>query len=134
MLDIQTLSIAIAAVSVVAGVIYSSIQLRNQTKARQTDLVMRYYATFATKEFQDSWEQLLAREVTDHVDMHMRACILFEGVGVLLHRKLIDISLVDDLFSYPIKRIWEKVKPLVVDARKSLDSPQLYEWFEYLYN
>ena len=41
MVDIQTLSIAIASVSVVVGIIYYSFQIRNQTKARQTDLVMR---------------------------------------------------------------------------------------------
>lgn len=30
----------------------------------------------------------------------------FEGVGVLLYRKLIDIGLVNDLFSSPVKRAW----------------------------
>jgi len=43
-------------------------------------------------------------------------CMFFEGIGVLLHRKLIDISLIDDLFSpISIKIIWEKMK-LVVEG------------------
>jgi len=42
MVDIQTLSIAIASTSVVAGVVYYVLQIRHQTKLRQTDLVMSY--------------------------------------------------------------------------------------------
>ena len=56
-----------------------------------------------------------------------------EGVGVLLHRKLVDISLVDDLFSGPIKMAWE-MKPITDDTRKQLSQPQYAEWAEYLYN
>jgi len=46
--DIQTVSIAIASASVVAGVVYYALQLRHQArtrqdvvKARQVDLLMR---------------------------------------------------------------------------------------------
>ena len=60
--------------------------------------------------------------------------LFLEGVGVLLHRKLIDISLVDDLLSGPIKMVWEKMKPIIEDARKQLKQPQYAEWVEYLYN
>ena len=34
--------------------------------------------------------------------------MFFEGIGVLLKRKLIDIDLVDDLFTGPKKITWEK--------------------------
>jgi hypothetical protein len=58
----------------------------------------------------------------------------FEGIGILLHRKLIDIVLVDDLFSYSIKTIWEKIKEVVEAVRKHHNAPQIWEWFEYLYD
>jgi len=58
----------------------------------------------------------------------------FEGVGVLLRRKLIDIGLVDDLFSSPIKRAWEKMKPIAEGERKYAQRPQIWEWFEYIYH
>ena len=50
MIDISSVSVVVAAASVVAGVIYYSFQLRNQTKMRQTDLVMRLYSTYSSKE------------------------------------------------------------------------------------
>jgi hypothetical protein len=60
--------------------------------------------------------------------------LFFEGVGILLSRKLIDLGLVDDLHSYVIKTTWEKIKQVVEGVRKSNNAPQIYEWFEYLYN
>jgi hypothetical protein len=61
-------------------------------------------------------------------------CVFFEGIGILLKRKLIDIELVDDMFTSPIKRTWEKVKDITLEARKVRDEPEMFEWFEYLYN
>ena len=61
-------------------------------------------------------------------------CFFFERVGILLHRKLIDIELVDDLFSLLIKYDWEKAKPIVEGIRKEFNMPQYWEYFEYLYN
>ena len=58
----------------------------------------------------------------------------FEGVGVLLHRKLIDITVVDDLFSSPIKISWEKMRDIAEGERKQFGRPQIWEWWEYLYN
>jgi hypothetical protein len=58
----------------------------------------------------------------------------FEGLGILLYRKHINISLVDDLFSSPIKLSWEKLKPIAEGQRNRTQRPQIWEWFEYLYN
>jgi hypothetical protein len=61
MVDIQTISIAIASTSVVAGVVYYALQLRHQArtrqdmvKTRQADLLMRLYLTYGSKEFQEA--------------------------------------------------------------------------------
>jgi len=61
-------------------------------------------------------------------------CAFYEGIGVLLHRKLVDIGLIDDLFSTPIIQVWEKIGPLVKQGRERWKRPQIWEWFEYLYN
>ena len=61
-------------------------------------------------------------------------CIFFEGVGVILRRKLVDMELVGDLFAAPVKLTWEKVKPLVKGLREQFDRPRIYGSFEYLFN
>jgi hypothetical protein len=142
MVDIQTVSVVVASASVVAGVIYYLFQIRLQTKVRQTDLVIRLYTTFASTEMRQTWERVRTREDLDFEAYQEKYGLsdvdetgwFFEGVGVLLHRKLIDIAVVDDLFSSPIKISWEKLKPIALGERKQSGRPQIWEWWEYLYN
>jgi hypothetical protein len=55
MVDVQTVSIAIASAGVFLAAIYYILQIRHQTRIKQTDLVMRLYSTLGSKEF---WEAL----------------------------------------------------------------------------
>jgi hypothetical protein len=147
MIDIQTVSIGIASASVVVGVLYYAFQLRNQTKARQTDIVMRMYATFSSSEFQDAWAKVRDKaseldSIDDIYDFDRKVglrevnqvCLFFEGVGILLQRRLVDTSMTEDLFGGAIARTWEKVKTGVLKARRQLNDPTIYYYFEYLYN
>jgi hypothetical protein len=143
--EVQTVSIAVASASVVAGVIYYIFQIRHQTRTRQTELVTRLASTFARKEFQQElWELLNDLKsgafhsesdiVKKYGSIYPETAYFFEELGVLLKRKLVDISLVDDLFSAPIIRFWEAAKPFVERARKQLNEPQYAEHIDYLYN
>ena len=142
MLDIPSITGIVAAVGVTIGVVFTVVELRNLTKTRQTDLVIRLYSTYGSKEYQEALDELRTREFKDYNDYMKkyswsevaRVSILYEGLGVLLRKKLIDISLVDDLFSTPIKRSWERIKPVIEGVRKQLNRPEIFEWFEYLYN
>jgi hypothetical protein len=142
MVDIQTVSIAIASAGVFTAAVYYILQIRHQTKLRQTDLIMRLYSTRTTKEFQESWKKVMSMEPKDYRNYEkwhewsdfIVVAGFFEGIGILLYRKLVDIALVDDLFSYSIKTIWERIKEVVEGVRKYHNAPQIWEWFEYLYD
>ena len=83
MLDIPSISTIIAAIGVIIGVVLTVLEIRNLVDTRQTDLVIRLYSTFGSKEVQDAWE---------------------------------------------------KIKPIAEGERKQTNRPQIWEWFEYLYN
>ena len=141
MLDIPSISAIVAAVGVLVGVTLAYLEVRTLVKQRQTDLVIRLYSTMGARGFQEAWDRFMKGEIKDLDDFERKYSvegyeigIFFEGVGVLLHRKLIDIGLVDDLFSAPVKMTWEKMKPLAEATRKRLNLPQMGEYFEYLYN
>lgn len=142
MLDIPSISAIIAAVGVLIGVVLTVLEVRNLVETRQTDLVIRLYSTFGSEELQDAWEKTQTREYKDFnaykTEYGLREVNevgwFFEGVGVLLHRRLIDIGVVDDLFSSPVKRAWERLKPIAEGERNQTQRPQIWEWFEYLYN
>ncbi len=142
MVDIQTVSIAVASAGVFLAAMYYIFQIRHQTRMRQTDLVMRLYSEFRSLEFQKIWQEVMKREATDYnVHSHeygtagfLSVGIFFEGIGILLRRKLIDVELVDDMFTSPIKLTWEKVKDVTLEARRVRNQPEIFEWFEYLYD
>ena len=45
----------------------------------------------------------------------------FEGIGILLKRKLVDIQLVDDLFTTPVKMAWGKSEAFSGRQQKTLE-------------
>ena len=104
-MDIASISTAVAAVGVIVGVIFAVLELRNLVRTRQTDLILRLYTTFNSKEFLKTWDGVLKRDVKDFDDYEkkigwsevLEVGMFFEGIGVLLKRKLINIDLVDDL-------------------------------------
>ena len=139
MVDIQTVSIAIASASVVAGVIYYALQIRQQTKIRQIDFIMRMGSTFISKELLQSFATLKKTEFENYDGFEEKGYVearqvasFCENLGVLVKRKLVDISLVTDI--YAVDETWEKLKPWIKETRRRANNPRLYEWFEYLYN
>jgi hypothetical protein len=137
MVDIQTISIAVASASVTVAAIYYAFQIRNQNRMRQTDLTVRLYQQLTSKPFMNYWRQAITREGKDYneyvkkqgaVEL-LQISTYFEGVGILLHRKLLDIDMARELFGEPMKSIWEKNEPIL----KEMHSDKCF-WFEYLYN
>jgi hypothetical protein len=142
--DITEISAMVTAAGVLVGVVYYILDIRHQARTRETDLVLRLYATFGSNEFQERWTEFIKGDYKDYKDFVKKYSIrsdpapestwLFEALGVLLKNKLIDIRLVDDLFTGPSKWFWEKLKPIVEDTRKRFNYPQYAEHIEYLYN
>lgn len=147
MLDIPSISVVIAAIGVIIGVVFTILELRNLVQTRQTDLAMRLYSHFGSREFLEARRTVMDLKFEDYndyaenygrfgqVEAVSQVCMFFQGMGVLLHRKLLDISLIDELFSpISIKIIWEKMKPVVEGWRTQFNEPRTLEWFENLYN
>jgi len=156
MVDISTVSIVIAAASVVAGVVYYSFQLRHMVKTRQdvvktrqADMLMRLYSTWGSEDLQKAATEVMNLEFKDYNDFSkkygkqwetpthiavFKVGWFFNGIGVLLHSKLADIGLIDRLFGYMVIWLWKKMKPIVEGAREQFNQPKSLEWFEYLYN
>ena len=161
MIDLQTVLTYLTLISVPVGVFYHIMTLNNTrknqeltlksqqlaTETRQTQLFMQIYSRWTDTTFNENYFNLIDREWKDFDDwmakygdqVKIRASNraidqYFEGIGVLVHRGLIDISLVDDLMSSLLISFWDKRSPLVNEARERYGSPQIMEWTEYLYN
>jgi len=144
-LTITSISAVVAALGVIVGVVFAVLELRNLVKARQTDLVIRLYTHMDSLEFLKAFHKIFwmpefknyddfAEKLSGKRYIASFVCEFFDGVSVLLRRKLIDISLVDDLLDNSTKQIWKKLRTPMMEVRKRGIDPRAYENFEYLYN
>lgn len=141
MLGVTEISAIVAAVGVLVGVVYYILDLRQQTKVRKTDLLVRLFSNMNNKDWLEAWEKVRDREIMDYGDYKEKhgfveanqVYLLHDQLGRLLQKGLIDIDFLP-LETGQIKIAWEKLKPLIEGSRKKYDEPKLGSGFEYLYN
>ena len=147
MVDIQTVSIAIASASVVAGVLYYTFQIRHQSRLRQTESVIRLSPWFNmnAREVQEAITQVCSIEYENYNDYlekysgkpeNMMLKILgnyFEGIGILVCKKLVDADIVYSFWGDIIQSSWEKIQPLIAGMRRDTGDLNMWGFWEYLY-
>ena len=153
---LQSISYIAGATGVCAAAIYYIISLRNSQKnmkltleTRQAQLFMQIYSAFCSDPIQRARIDIANRSYRDYDDFeskygyignpeaylhHSTLSFFYEGIGVLVFRKLIDPSLVDDLMSGSIIGYWETMRPYYLEYRTRFDWPQIAEYVEHLYD
>jgi len=139
MVDVVEVSAIIAAAGVLVGVAYYILDMRNQTKLRQTDLIVRLYSFTGSKEFLEAWETLRDREIKSVDDYGKtygsfteinQVVGVFEELGILLKRRLIDLDLINDLMGdHVVIRTYEKLERFMKEIGEGKMTSS-----EYLYN
>jgi hypothetical protein len=147
--DVTEISAIVVAAGVLIGVVYYVLEMSHQEKMRKTDLVIRLYSTWESKEFSGATLKTWNLEFNGYDDFVKKygpwysetevytalrmVGSFFELIGILLSGDLVDVDMVANTFGIPIKTTWEKIKPLVEGGRK-IYGPYLYYNFECLYN
>jgi len=143
--DLKQILAVVFPLAVAIGVVIALLQLRNQHRLRQIDTVMRLYSSFGQDPFVrhfrrvtnwdfETYEAYLEKGTEeDYVSLTV-VTVFFEGMGLLLKRKLAPIDLLDDLLSGPIPLAWPKAHPIWVGFRTHYGVPAAAEWFEFLHD
>jgi hypothetical protein len=134
---------------ILLGVFFGLRQLRDIVKSRNTDLFVDLYNQLTSKDFQRMYNDIMYNYKWEDYEDWLRKYgpdadpeawanfnsvgYFFDGIGVLVHKKLIDIQLVDDLMSSAVIWLWEKTGPIIKERRLRRNRPQIWEWVEYLY-
>jgi hypothetical protein len=159
-----TIGILTACVSVVIGVANSIMsnrraekqrELTQQTQqltleTRQAQLFMQVYNAWSSADVVKSYgflryqypdiegEKLFnfATEPYDAESFMAIHCLnqYFEGIAVLVETGLLDIKLVENLFSRRIIWFWERMETMFTHVRKRLNDPTQYDSLERLYH
>ena len=146
MVDIYQISAVVAAAGVLVGVVYYILDMKNQTKIRKTDLLVRLCSVQQTKDWLEAWSVVdgsrygqttidIEKIVADHREVEVNEVILFfDEIGVLLQMKLVDIEVVDRLIHGHAIRTYEKLKTVIELYRNRRNDPKIDAGFEYLYD
>jgi hypothetical protein len=157
--EIQTISVAVAATSVVAFVINSIITSRKTEKTqelalksqqqtletRQTQLFMQIYMRYLEPDlFSDNLFKLFKRSWKNFEDYEKKyegnpdganldmVMTFWEGVAVLINRGIIDISLVYEIVPTNVTALWGRFGSLIKEMRTRGYPPKLYSLVEDL--
>lgn len=145
-LDISTVSVIIASASVIAGVIYYMLETRHQRVVRQTESILRLSPWFSmnAKEVQEAINRVCSAEYTDYKDYLAKYAgkpeqtslkllgNYFEGIGILVRRKLVGTDIVFDFWGDLAQSIWEGNEEIILAMREDSDAPRMFEFWEYL--
>ena len=133
-LDIQTISVVIASASVIGSAIYYLIEIRHERKTRQTESIIRLSPWFSlsAKEIQEAISNVCSAEYTDYEDylakysgkpQQISLKLLgnyFEGIGLLVHMKLVELDIVISFWGDVAESIWVNNEELINSMRKDL--------------
>lgn len=134
---------ALGSLALVFGVAVGLMQLRVLGRQRQEELVVRLYAPFLDPAFAAGYTQVLSFDFTSYEDFENRSAPgdlaavyqvnqLFAMMGLLHHRGLTGLDLLDDILGDNVLLYWNKVAPLASGMRAKFDAPDLFQNVERL--
>ena len=147
---IQLIATILGMSSIIVGVFFSLISLRNYNKGRNLSLYMQYRMQAGGKEFlADMLKINLGWKWTNTEEFFKKygpltnpeAFALFlahsdyySSIGVLLKSKSLSIEYLSQTMITAIVYFWEKVGPIANDIEAMLRSPGSYDNVKYLYD
>jgi hypothetical protein len=149
-MDIQTITVVIAGISVVIGVINSILSNKQAEEQRQLQHINQIYERFLDSDLHQDYNELMQLwEFADYNDYlpkyglttgHFeafnkltRVSRFFSFTAELINKNQIDMKLVNELLAWNIIRFWEKYGPVVTQGRTMFENPTLYIHMELLY-
>lgn len=135
--------------ALISAAAYYFVVSSNTIRNRKAQLFMNLYQQFSSSEFMKPWSEIFFEwkwedfddylnryGPSSNLDAFEKYCTVaayFEGIGVLVKQRLIDIDIVDDLLHAPPIWMWDKTEEITLGYREMFEAPELWEWWEYLY-
>ena len=148
MVDLQTISVILAATSIVIAATYYIMVIGNTIRTRQAQLFMQIYQGYSSEKLQNTYYELLHFEWDDYADFERKYgsgdhpelaaereahWAWFDGMGVLLKKKLIDPEVVFETLGHGgVLFMWTKFESIIKAQREIYNMPLRLNGFEYL--
>ena len=152
MIDPTTVSMikdVVTMFGIIAGLSYYALTVRHQNQSRGAQLFLEMYRDFKAVNVQDAFHDIVTVWQWDSYEdfqekyggttnwkefqKYVLIYSIYEGLGVLVYRNLIDITMIEQFMRSYIVRFWEKIGPIMKESRVRNNAPLIAEWTEYLY-
>jgi len=153
---LQTLSYVMGSIGVLVGVVYYIFSVRDTKKnmkanleTRQAQLFIQLFSHYNTREFVEDYMKVISTEYSGLEDWYkkyfykegeeslfpswIRVGRFFDGAGILVKKRLIDIELANELLRELVIQSWEAMKLWVYESRRGTKNEAIWRNFEYLY-
>jgi len=142
-MNAETLLQAVEALAVVVGVVFAIVQVRQYRRQKRREAALELMHSFQTPSFAAAMnlvynlpDGLSKKEIEarcgDRFHLVYALMTTWESLGILVFRREVDLDMVDEFFSGPIKVSWRKLQGHVVGEREMLGRDTIEEWFQWL--
>lgn len=145
-MDLRTLvdvSQLVAAATVVGGTVFALLQLREIRRQRQEAVALDVLRTLMDSDFAEAMMRVTnlpdgmgLREMREAGPEVEKAATLmattFEAIGVMVHRRIAPLPLVQDLIGGIVVVLWRRLGPWIRELRVEQSNPSDSEWFQWL--
>jgi hypothetical protein len=133
----------IEALAVVVGVVFAMVQVRQYQRDKHREAAMELLHSFQTPECAKALNIVynlpdglskdeIERQIGDDFHLVYALMTTWESLGILVFRGEVDLDLIDDFFSGPIRISWRKLEGHVMGERALLGRDTIEEWFQWL--
>ncbi len=142
-MTLSTVVNLVTAATLLAGLLFGVVQLRQFRKVREREAALELLRTFqspltarALRRVFELPSGLSGEEIEDalggDMDLVYGLMTTWESVGILVFRGEASIDMVEDFFSGPVLVSWRRLEPLVHRTRETSGRDTISEWFQWL--
>jgi hypothetical protein len=133
----------LSSIALILGAVFVVIQIRQNNKTTNMNLIMRVYESANTAEFQSAWLTVLNSHITSYAEFEKlprpeqlafhQIAALYESLGVLVQRGIVRLDIIEDMFLTELA--WQFTKPVILGTRQRFGEERgIGVAFEKLYN
>jgi len=133
----------IGGIVVVGGLAFAIVQLAQLRRQRRELAAIELARSFSNPAFARALQRVLQLEpglTADELqqldekslDAMMLLSLTFESVGIMVHRRIVDIEIVWELMGGVVIAAWERLQPWAIQQRELSGREKFDEWVEWL--
>ena len=141
--DLAATLSALGSLALLGWIVIAVIQLRLQYVQRREEIVLRLYEPLLSEPLTRAYWRVQTWPYADHAAFSAGATLddrvafdqvatFYETMGVMHHRGVASLALLDDLLTESVFEAWDRCSPIVMGERVRTGTPQKYARFEEL--